>query len=67
MISLVFSFLYFGKIYGQKDEKSLLYEISGNGLSQPSYVFGTIHAICKDDFSFLKLLKVSFQHLNKSI
>lgn len=30
-------------------EKSLLWEISGNGLTKPSYIFGTIHMICKDD------------------
>ncbi len=33
-----------------KDGKSLLWEISGNGLSKPSYLFGTIHIIPKDDF-----------------
>jgi len=32
-------------------EKSLLWEISGNGLTKPSYLFGTIHMICKDDAS----------------
>ena len=32
-------------------EKSLLWEISGNGLSKPSYLYGTIHMICKDDAS----------------
>jgi uncharacterized protein YbaP (TraB family) len=30
-------------------EKSLLWEISGNGLTKPSYLYGTIHMICKDD------------------
>jgi len=30
---------------------SLLWEISGKGLKQPSYLFGTIHMICKDDFT----------------
>ena len=30
-------------------EKSLLWEISGNGLKKPSYLYGTIHMICKDD------------------
>ena len=30
-------------------EKSLLWEVSGNGLSKPSYLYGTIHMICKDD------------------
>src|SRR4030095_15052658 len=29
--------------------KSLLWEISGNGLTKPSYLYGTIHMICKDD------------------
>ena len=29
---------------------SLLWEISGKGLKQPSYLFGTIHVICKEDF-----------------
>lgn len=32
------------------EERSLLWEISGNGLKQPSYVFGTIHIIGKKDF-----------------
>ncbi len=31
-------------------EKSLLWEISGKGLEKPSYVFGTVHMICKDDY-----------------
>ena len=30
-------------------EKSLLWEISGNGLTKASYLYGTIHMICKDD------------------
>jgi uncharacterized protein YbaP (TraB family) len=32
-------------------EKSLLWEISGNGLNKPSYLYGTIHMICKEDAS----------------
>jgi uncharacterized protein len=31
------------------NNNSLLWEISGNGLQQPSYLFGTIHMLCKDD------------------
>jgi uncharacterized protein len=31
-------------------QNSLFWEISGNGLQKPSYVFGTIHMICKEDF-----------------
>ena len=33
-------------------EKSLLWEITGNGLEAPSYVYGTIHMIGKKDFFF---------------
>jgi uncharacterized protein YbaP (TraB family) len=29
--------------------KTLLWKISGNGLAQPSYLFGTIHMLCKED------------------
>jgi len=28
---------------------TLLYEISGNGLLKPSYLFGTMHILCEDD------------------
>jgi uncharacterized protein YbaP (TraB family) len=34
----------------QKLENALLWEVSGNGLIQPSYVYGTIHIINKEDF-----------------
>lgn len=33
-----------------QEEKSLLWEVSGNGLKQSSYLFGTIHIICPDDY-----------------
>ncbi|MFN6228041.1 MAG: TraB/GumN family protein [Bacteroidota bacterium] len=39
---------------------ALLWEISGNGLQQPSYLFGTIHMICKEDFTFSELTKQKF-------
>lgn len=32
-----------------KLEKTLLWEISGNGLKTPSYLFGTMHLLCADD------------------
>ncbi len=36
--------------YSEAQENSLLWKISGNGLQQESYLFGTIHLICEDDF-----------------
>ena len=60
LISVILSSFYFTKIYAQKDDKSLLYEISGNGLAQPSYLYGTIHIICKDDFVMTEATKKKF-------
>jgi len=31
-------------------DSSMLWKISGNGLKQDSYLFGTIHMLCPDDF-----------------
>jgi len=36
---------------------SLLWEISGNGLKEPSYIYGTIHFICEDDYSINEKVK----------
>lgn len=41
----------------KKSNQSLLWEISGNGLTKPSYLYGTIHMICKDDFIFSEKTK----------
>lgn len=34
-----------------KSPKTLLWEISGNGLREPSYLFGTMHILCADEAS----------------
>jgi uncharacterized protein len=39
------------------DDNSLLWEISGNGLTAPSYLFGTFHLLCKEDIHFSNALK----------
>ena len=44
----------------QKLENSLLWEISGNGLKQSSFLFGTIHIIPEKDFVFTDLMKEKF-------
>ncbi len=35
-----------------KNDNSLLWEVSANGLAQPSYLFGTFHLMCKNDIHF---------------
>lgn len=41
----------------QKNDNSLLWEVSGNGLKKPSFLFGTFHLLCKDDIHFSDQLK----------
>lgn len=45
------------KIATNKDDNTLLWEISGNGMAKPSYLFGTFHLMCKDDIRFSENLK----------
>ncbi len=47
------------------DTKSLLWEISGNGLKKSSYLFGTIHLIAKKDFFMTDLVKDRFSRTSQ--
>lgn len=47
LVLFVFSFLASAQ---NLTEKTLLWKVSGNGLDKASYVFGTYHMMCKDDF-----------------
>jgi len=49
------------------NEKSLLWEISGNGLEKPSYIFGTMHLVPKDDYFFTDKMKEKFETCEKLI
>ncbi len=60
LLSCFLFLLSFSSIAQTKEKSSLLWEISGNGLQQPSYLFGTVHMICKEDFFFPELLKEKF-------
>lgn len=41
----------------KKPVSSLLWKISGKGLKQPSYIFGTFHIMCKADFTISPALE----------
>lgn len=66
MKGLFFSFI-FSAIslcsYSQKSAASntLLWKISGHGLSRPSYLFGTIHMLCGDDIQISDSLKAAIK------
>jgi len=46
---------------------SLLWEISGNGLQRPSYLFGTLHMICEEDFTLSEKVKRSLAKSDRYI
>ena len=49
--------------FSQQTEQSLLWEITGNGLTTPSYIYGTMHVSKKVAF---RLDDVFFDALEKS-
>lgn len=54
---LILSSLVVIQAAAQEKNSSLLWEISGNGLQQSSYLFGTFHILCKEDFPLSEILK----------
>ncbi|GAB2497245.1 MAG: TraB/GumN family protein [Cytophagales bacterium] len=48
-------------------ESSLLWKISGNGLAQDSYLFGTIHIICADQFVMDERIQEAFDQSDQII
>lgn len=66
--TLTLAVLFVVQIFAQKAisyaptaaENSLLWKISGKNVKQPSYLFGTIHLIGKEDFILTDLTKSSF-------
>ncbi|MEO6136926.1 MAG: TraB/GumN family protein [Ginsengibacter sp.] len=66
---LLFAHFVFMGCNGQKPEllkindnnNTLLWQVSGKGLSKPSYLFGTFHLLCKEDIHFSEQLKKAIQ------
>ena len=50
----------FNKNDYNKDNNSLLWEISGKDIKEPSYLFGTFHLMCKEDIHFSENLSKAF-------
>jgi uncharacterized protein len=48
-----------------KENNTLLWKISGNGIAKPSYLFGTVHMICKDDAFLSKNLTNAIENADK--
>lgn len=50
------------KLAEQPDGNTLLWEVTGKGLRQPTYLFGTFHLMCKQDIQFSPALKEAFKY-----
>jgi uncharacterized protein len=46
-------------------DKTLLWRISGNGLTKPSYLFGTMHLICREDYVWTDKMKEGLTNSQK--
>ncbi|MBS4063946.1 MAG: TraB/GumN family protein [Chitinophagaceae bacterium] len=62
---IIFLFLSTGFLAKAQQQNSLFWEISGNGLQKPAYVFGTIHMICKEDFFMPDVVVEKFKASDK--
>lgn len=47
------------------ETKALLWEITGNDLTEPSFLYGTIHMIPKEDFFLTEATKEAFKQVEK--
>jgi len=49
----------------QKSDKSLLWRISGKGLKRASYLMGTIHVICKEDYIWTDSMQKAMEQTDR--
>jgi uncharacterized protein YbaP (TraB family) len=59
---VLFVAIVFGSI---AQDSSLLWKVSGNGIEEPSYIFGTIHLICPQDYSMRDEIKNAFASVSQ--
>jgi len=55
-----------GPLFAQDSDQSLLWEISGNGLEEPSYLFGTFHLL-QDEFLETKPVVLQKFHASEQV
>ncbi len=65
ILSLVIGFS--AEAQKNSQDNTLLWEVSGNGLSKPSYLYGTIHMICGSDYFLSDKTKKAFEVSEKLV
>lgn len=66
-IAIIFSTTIQAQSKSPKLENSLLWEVSGNGLGKPSYLYGTVHMICSSDYFLTEKTKNAFEKSDKLV
>ncbi|QSE97344.1 TraB/GumN family protein [Fulvivirga lutea] len=59
--------MFLARVTRAQDAKTLLWKIEGKELKEPSYLYGTIHMICKDDFFFTKTMQSKLNETEQTI
>lgn len=54
-------------VFANAQQSALLWKISGNGLEKPSYIYGTIHLICPEDFLLTETIKSKFEETEQLV
>jgi uncharacterized protein YbaP (TraB family) len=57
----------FTTLTGRAQGKSLLWQVSGNGLTEPSYLYGTVHVMCANDFAIKEKILKAFDKTQKLV
>jgi uncharacterized protein YbaP (TraB family) len=67
MIQLALIFAGYQVFSQTTGEKTLLWEISGNGLEKPSYLFGTLHILPKKEFTAFKTVDEKLKNSDQMV
>ncbi|MBB1140326.1 TraB/GumN family protein [Myroides sp. WP-1] len=63
-----FFVLSFSSVFSQQNlEKSILWEIQGNGLKSPSYLLGTFHMVCVADLKLQEKVEKAIQDVDQIV
>jgi hypothetical protein len=53
------------KLNINRDDNTVMWQVSGNGLKRPSFLYGTFHLMCKEDIHFSNQMKEAIKRSDK--
>lgn len=67
MVKSITALLVAGALSVSTAQASLLYKVTGKDMAEPSYLFGTIHMICAEDFKVHEQTRAAFAQADRLI